>query len=76
VLGSLAPDDVKTLTGRSYFPHLISEPFHHGLVIVFSLAIAMSLVAALVSLLRGRRYVHGDDVQDEPALQRAGRDAA
>jgi MFS family permease len=76
VLGGLAPDDVRTLTGRSYFPHLISEPFHHGLVIVFSLAIAMSLVAALVSLLRGRRYVHDDDARDEPALQRAGRDAA
>ena len=75
VLGGLAPDDVQTLTGRSYFPHLISEPFHHGLVIVFSLAIAMSLVAALVSLLRGRRYVHDDDARDEPALQRAGRDA-
>ncbi|GAA1820428.1 MFS transporter [Actinomadura chokoriensis] len=75
VLGSLAPDDVATLTGRSYFPHLISEPFHHGLVIVFGLAIAMSMVAALVSLMRGRRYVH-DDVHDEPALQRAGRDAA
>lgn len=44
VLGGLAPDDRATLTGRSCFPHLISEPFHHGLVIVFSMAIAMSLV--------------------------------
>ncbi|SNR58989.1 MFS transporter [Actinomadura mexicana] len=76
VLGGLAPDDAATLTGRSYFPHLISEPFHHGLVIVFGLAIAMSLVAALVSLLRGRRYVHDDDVAAEPAPQKAGRGAA
>ncbi|MFD0535552.1 hypothetical protein ACFQY7_19180 [Actinomadura luteofluorescens] len=65
-----------TLTGRSYFPHLISEPFHHGLVIVFGLAIAMSLVAALVSLLRGRRYVHDDEASGEPALQKTGRGAA
>lgn len=76
MLGALAPDDLDTLTGRSYFPNLISEPFHHGLVIVFSMAIAMSLVAALASLLRGRRYVHGDDVEDEPALQDATPGAA
>ncbi|MCP9965250.1 MFS transporter [Actinomadura madurae] len=72
----LAPDDVATLTGRSYFPHLISEPFHHGLVIVFGMAIAMSLVAALVSLLRGRRYVHDDDVRADPEPQEAGRATA
>ncbi|WP_051468169.1 MFS transporter [Actinomadura oligospora] len=58
VLASLPPGDAAELTGRSYFPHLISGPFHHGLVIVFSLAIAMSLVAAVASLLRGKRFVH------------------
>lgn len=63
-LAGLAPGDAATLTGRSYFPHLIAGPFHHGLVIVFSLAIAMSLVAALASLLRGRRYVHDEAAED------------
>jgi hypothetical protein len=72
VLRRLPAGDASTLTGRSYFPHLISEPFHHGLVIVFSLAIAMSLVAALASLLRGRRYVH-DDAPAEPAAMTARR---
>ena len=38
--------DQATLTGKSFFPHLISQPFHHGLVIVFSVAIAMSVVGA------------------------------
>jgi MFS family permease len=51
-----------TLTGKEFFPHLISAPFHHGLVIVFSMAIAMSLVAAVFSLLRGRRFVHDEHV--------------
>ena len=46
-----------TLTGRTFFPRLISGPFHHGLVIVFAAAIAMSLISALASLLRGGRYV-------------------
>jgi MFS family permease len=51
-----------TLTGKQFFPDLISSPFHHGLVIVFSMAIAMALVAAAFSVLRGRRYVHDDHV--------------
>ncbi|MEV6982076.1 MFS transporter [Sphaerisporangium sp. NPDC051017] len=59
--GTLAPADAGTLTGGSYFPNLISGPFHHGLVIVFTLAIAISLLAALASLLRGGRYVHEDE---------------
>jgi len=53
----------QTLTGKEFFPHLISSPFHHGLVIVFSMAIAMSLIAAVFSMLRGRRFVHDDDVE-------------
>ncbi|MEU3562138.1 MFS transporter [Kitasatospora sp. NPDC006786] len=54
VLGQLPPDNVRTLTGREFFPQLISGPFHDGLVVVFWLAIAMSLVAAAASLVRGR----------------------
>ncbi|HEU5033884.1 MAG TPA: MFS transporter [Mycobacteriales bacterium] len=52
-----------TLTGKTFFPHLISGPFHHGLVVVFSLAIAMSLVGAVASLFRGGRYVHEDEAE-------------
>jgi hypothetical protein len=52
--------DLPTLTSKTFFPHLISGPFHHGLVIVFSVAIAMSLVGAAASLFRGRRYVHDE----------------
>ncbi|MGW7003525.1 MFS transporter [Streptomyces sp. NPDC054933] len=54
VLGQLPPGHAAVLTGREFFPHLISGPFHDGLVVVFWLAIAMSLVAAVASLLRGR----------------------
>ncbi|WP_234355570.1 MFS transporter [Kitasatospora aureofaciens] len=54
VLGGLPPDHARTLTGREFFPQLISGPFHDGLVVVFWLAIAMSLVAAAASLVRGR----------------------
>ena len=46
------------LTGKSFFPHLISQPFHQGLFIVFSMALGISLCGALLSALRGKRYIH------------------
>ncbi|HEX2901982.1 MAG TPA: MFS transporter [Jatrophihabitans sp.] len=61
-LSTLPAQDATTLTGKQFFPQLISQPFHHGLVIVFAMAIAMSLVGAAASLLRGNRYVHEDSV--------------
>jgi MFS family permease len=58
VLGSLPAGNAATLTGGEFFPHLISAPFHNGLVIVFTLAIVMSLIGALASLMRGQRFLH------------------
>jgi MFS family permease len=55
VLSSLPPQNAATLTGREFFPHLIAGPFHDGLIVVFWLAIAMSLVGALASLIRAPR---------------------
>ena len=57
-LERLSPDQAANLTGTSFFPRLIAEPFKHGLAIVFLAALAMSLVAAAASWLRGGRYVH------------------
>jgi MFS family permease len=58
VLAQLPPADAARLTGRTFFPSLISGPFQHGLVLVLGFSIAASLVAALASALRGGRYVH------------------
>jgi MFS family permease len=58
VLAHLSPAQVGVLTGRQFFPQLISGPFHHGLVIVFTVAMAVLVIAAFASLLRGGRYVH------------------
>jgi MFS family permease len=54
-----------TLTGREFFPRLIATPFSHGLVIVFSVATVLSVIAAFASLMRGGKYVaiEGDDEQ-------------
>nr|WP_280672030.1 MFS transporter [Kitasatospora sp. MAP12-44] len=53
VLHTLPASNVAVLTGRDFFPNLISAPFHHGLIVVFATATAMSLLAAGASLLRG-----------------------
>jgi MFS family permease len=54
VLDTLPAHNVEALTGTRFFPELVSGPFHDGLVTVFSLAMAMALVGALASALRGR----------------------
>jgi hypothetical protein len=54
VLRTLPPQSVHTLTGNRFFPELVSGPFHHGLVTVFTAAALMALVGALASALRGR----------------------
>ena len=39
----------QTLTGREFFPDLISGPFHHGLIVVFAVAAVLAALAALAS---------------------------
>jgi MFS family permease len=56
-LSKLSASAQQTITGHEFFPSLISGPFHHGLVIVFSVSAGLSVFAGLASLLRGRRYV-------------------
>jgi MFS family permease len=68
-LEHLSPAEAANLTGTSFFPRLIAEPFQHGLAIVFLAALVMSLVAAAASWLRGGRYVHEE-------LEAAGAGAA
>jgi MFS family permease len=48
------PHGGATLTSKEFFPHLISEPFHKGLVIAFWFAVAACVVAAFSSLLTAK----------------------
>jgi MFS family permease len=50
VLHTLPASNAATLTGKQFFPHLISGPFHHGLVIVFAAAAIMMFIASAASL--------------------------
>jgi len=67
VLGHLPSAHVALLTGKAFFPQLISQPFHHGLVIVFSMAMFLLLVAAGASALRGGRFVYEEGNVAAPA---------
>jgi MFS family permease len=49
------------LTSKSFFPHLVSEPFKGGLVIAFSASMLMCLAAAAFSWLRGGFYVNPEE---------------
>lgn len=60
VLSHLPAHQAAVLTSRSFFPQLIGAPFKHGLVLILSFAAAMSLIAAVASLLRGGRFVHAE----------------
>ena len=66
VLSRLPAHNAAVLTGRQFFPHLISVPFHHGLVIVFTAAAIMSVTGALVSLLRGKQFYYDDKAPSVP----------
>lgn len=48
------------LTGQTFFPHLIIEPFHAGLVVVFVAAAAMMVVGMVASLFNPGRYADAD----------------
>jgi MFS family permease len=54
VLAHLPSQNLATITGHEFFPHLISGPFHQGLTVVFGVSIVLALLAAVASLARGR----------------------
>jgi hypothetical protein len=69
VLAHLPAGHAAYLTGRSFFPSLVSPAFKTGLGYAFDFAIGCCIVAALASLLRGGRYIHGQAQPADETLQ-------
>jgi hypothetical protein len=69
-LAALGAHDRAIVTGRSFFPHLISGPFHTGLHLAFAFAIVACLIAAVASAMRGARYEHVDEQEPHSAQDR------
>jgi len=63
-LASVSVANHAALTGRAFFPQLISAPFSTGLHEAFAFAILACLIAAGTSLMRGGQYHYAEE---EPA---------
>ncbi|MYW91779.1 MFS transporter [Amycolatopsis rubida] len=66
-LGSLPADQASFLTGRSFFPNLISGPFQDGLAVAFGFAIVVCLIGAVASLLTKDTKKPSESVGEELA---------
>jgi MFS family permease len=66
VLSHLPASASALLTSRSYFPHLITAPFHSGLHAVFTFSAIICLIAAVASWSRGGRYI-AEEIPDAGA---------
>jgi MFS family permease len=62
-LSALPAAQQHELTGRAFFPHLISAPFHTALIYAFVFATSACVVAAVASLLRGGKYHWSEPAQ-------------
>lgn len=64
--------DAATLTGKEFFPQLISGPFHDGLIVVFIAAAVMSIIGAIASFAGGGKYVHEEKIAESRAVSEEG----
>ncbi|MGO9821206.1 MAG: MFS transporter, partial [Solirubrobacteraceae bacterium] len=60
VLHSISAHAQAVITGRAFFPQLISEPFRSGLHATFAFAIVACLIAAVASLMRGGKFHYAE----------------
>jgi EmrB/QacA subfamily drug resistance transporter len=65
VRAHISPSNLSILLGKDFFPNLISNPFMVGLHAAFYISAAMCVVAAVASLLRGRRFINEGSASGE-----------
>jgi MFS family permease len=71
-LQKMPAKQVTYITGRSFFPHLIEEPFAGGLHLAFTFAAIATAVAIIASAVRGKQYFY----HTEPLLEELAEGAA
>ena len=71
-LNHMSPSQVAYVTGRSFFPKLIEEPFASGLHLAFTFAAIATAIAVVASVLRGARPPHAK----QPLLEEIAEGAA
>jgi MFS family permease len=58
VYGLIPHSTIITLEGQTFFPNAIAPAFMSALQLSFYIGAALSLAAAVASMLRGQRYIH------------------
>jgi MFS family permease len=71
-LSHLSSSQLAYVTGRSFFPSLIEQPFASGLHLAFTFAAIATAIAVVASAFRGGRYQH----TPQPVLEEIAEGAA
>jgi MFS family permease len=74
-LQHLPAHQVAYITGRSFFPQLIEQPFAHGMHLAFTFAAIATAIAVIASAVRPRRYVHASEPLTEELAEGAAETA-
>lgn len=75
VVSQIPQSALTYLTGQTFFPNAIAPAFASALDLSFYIGAALSVAAAVASLLRGKRYIHGEGEQGKPILAPAASEA-
>jgi hypothetical protein len=67
-LAAMPHSAVATVTGKAFFPSLVSDAFIHGLRIAFTASLIMCLIAAWASWMRGGLVTDADAVADDETV--------
>jgi len=62
VVAQIPQSTLTTLEGQTFFPNAIAPAFNSALDLSFYIGAALSFAAAVASLLRGRKYIHGEEL--------------
>ena len=74
-LAKLPAHQVAYITGRSFFPKLIEQPFAGGLHLAFTFAAIATAIAVVASAVRGKRYLHTPEPLAEELAEGAAESA-
>ena len=74
-LQHLSPSQAAYVTGRSFFPKLIEQPFAAGLHLAFTFAAIATAIAVIASAVRPRHYIHSSEPISEELAEGAAETA-
>ena len=65
IVSSIPSSTLSTLTGTTWFPTIFAKAFMPALQISFYIGALLTFIAAILSALRGEKYIHEDEKPNE-----------